>query len=284
MGMRCRWLVFLAGLVLALAGVSLLAAPPAAASQLTVEVRPDKPEYLPGEPVTITVVVRLDGRPVPAHIDLAYIEIDDGFGFARRNYITRDFMQVSPGVFIAQGKAGRPGARRVYVRAYTTIKEDCCCRTVCGTGLAYYSVKQVCRPCCPCYYCCPCYQPCQPCLECRPPDFFLKYFVKRPGPGEVERVSLRIKEHVMEQLLQMAPSVTFREAPPHSVIWSDLPGMGWTNDALAELGLTLDPATGRITGEVSAADIRKSNYFFFIEALNPEGEVIAGIWIEIAFI
>jgi len=277
-----RSLVFLAGLASTLIALSVLSVPPAAASQLAVEVRADKPEYLPGEVVTIMVTVTLDGRPIPAQIDLAYIEIDYGFGFVQRNYITWDFIQVSPGVFIAQGKAGRPGTRRVYVRAHATIEEDYCYKTICGTGLAYYSVGRVCQPCYPCpgY----CYQPCYPCPECRPPDFFLKYFVNRPGPGEVARLSLRIKEHVMEQLLRMAPAVTFREAPPHSVIWSDLPGMGWTNDPLAELGLTLDPATGRITGEVRAADIHKDNYFFFIEALNPEGEVIAGIWIEIAFV
>ena len=118
----CRFSLFLAGMVLALAAFSSLAAPPAVASQLMVEVRADKPEYLPGELVTIMVIVTLDGQPIPAQIDLAYIEIDRGFGFAHRRYITRDFIQVKPGVFIAQGKAGQPGARRVYVKARATIK------------------------------------------------------------------------------------------------------------------------------------------------------------------
>lgn len=88
----------------------------------------------------------------------------------------------------------------------------------------------------------------------------------------------------MQQLLQMANPITFREAPPHSVMWSDFPGMGWTNDALADLGLSLDPETGMISGYLGSAALTKDKYFFFIEALNPGGEVIAGIWIEIYLI
>ncbi len=82
----------------------------------------------------------------------------------------------------------------------------------------------------------------------------------------------------------MAAPVIFREAPAGSVIWSDVPGMGWTNEALADFGLSLDPVTGKIRGYLTGAGSVFDNHFFFIEALNSDGEVIAGIWIEIAFV
>jgi hypothetical protein len=257
------------------------------ASQLALEITTDKTEYDPGEVVTVTVRIFLDGQPVSGHIDRAYIDVTDAAGFPHRSYISKDFTQVSPGVFVAYGKAGRPGSRQVYVAASTTVKEGCCCERICGVGFAFYSVRQVCQPCYqPCYQpCCqPCWQPCYPCAECRAPDFFLKYFVDRPDIGGEEKLILSIKDHVMQQLLQMANPITFREAPPHSVMWSDFPGMGWTNDALADLGLSLDPETGMISGYLGSAALTKDKYFFFIEALNPGGEVIAGIWIEIYLI
>ncbi|MFQ5870271.1 MAG: hypothetical protein ACE5JC_10255, partial [Candidatus Zixiibacteriota bacterium] len=126
---------------------------PVFAAELTVEVLTDREEYESGEAVTITVRVYLDGQLVPANIDRAYIEISYGAGYTYRNYITRDFTQVSPGVFIATGEAGRAGSRQIYVAAHMTITEDCCRETVCGFGFAYFSVKQV-------YH--PCYQPCVP--------------------------------------------------------------------------------------------------------------------------
>ncbi len=254
------------------------------ASELSVAVSTDKGEYDPGEVVTITVRVLLDGHPVSAAIDRAYIDIGPGAGFSSRHYITGDFTQVSPGVFVARGKAGKPGARQIYVAASTTIKEDCCCEKVCGVGFAFYSVRQVCQP--SCYYqpCYPCYQPCYPCVECRAPDFFIKHFVNPADYTGHEKITLSIPNHIMAQLLGMADPVTFREAPPGSVIWSDVPGMGWTNEALADFGLSLDPVTGKIKGYLTAAGDVFDNHFFFIEALNSDGEVIAGIWIEIAFV
>jgi hypothetical protein len=280
-----KFLICLAVLSFLFAAIQLAVAPPAVASGLVVEVTTDKAEYDPDEVVIITVRVTLDGQPLPANIDHAYIDVSYASGYTYRNYITWDFVQVSPGLFIANGRAGRAGMRHVHVAAWATIKEGCCCRVVCGSGSAAYAVRQVCQPCCSCCQpCCPCYQPRYPCVECRAPDFFIKHFISRPDIGEERRVFLKIPDHVMAQLLQLANPVAFREASPHSVIWSDIPGLGWTNDPLADLGLSLNPDTGRITGDLSFAYVVKDNYFFFIEALNPTGEVIAGIWIEIAFV
>jgi len=263
----------------------------AQAAELTVTVSTDKPEYQSGELVTITVWVLYNGLPVAAKIDLAYIDITYDSGSTFRHYITWDFVSVAPGVFVAQAKAGPAGLRQVYVAARATVTEGCCRITVCGSGVAYFSVRPGCvcqpyycyQPCYPCWW----YQPCPPCppQECRPPDFFIKHFVHTPSPGEVRRISFQMPDYILDQLLARAGGkVTFREAPPHSVIWSDIPGLGWTNDPLAELGLVLDPETGRISGQLRGELIRKGNYFFFIEALNEAGEVIAGIWIEIAFV
>lgn len=277
------------GLVLA-AVVALGPQPQAKAAELTVAVSTDKPEYQSGELVTITVRVLLDGVPAPARIDLAYIDIAYDSGSTFRHYITWDFVPVATGVFIARAKAGPAGLRQVYVAASATITEGCCCRTICAFGVAYFSVRPGCAcgcqpyywPCQPCW----CYQPCQPCppLECRPPDFFIKH-VLNPAEALGSSVTFNIPDHIMGELLQLAGGpVAFREAPPHSVLWSSLPGMGWTNEPLASLGLALDPATGRISGVLTATGDLFESHFFFIEALNAAGEVVAGIWIEIAFI
>lgn len=266
--------------------------PQAKAAELTVAVSTDKPEYQTGELVTITVRVLLDGLPVPARIDLAYIDIAYDSGSTFRHYITWDFVPVATGVFVAQAKAGPAGLRQVYVAASATIKEGCCCRTICAFGVAYFSVRPGCAWACqpyywPCQPCgCYCYQPCQPCLppvECRPPDFFIKHIL---NPAEVgSSVTLSIPDHIMGELVRRAGGpVTFREAPPRSVMWSSFPGVGWTNEPLASLGLALDPATGRISGVLTATGDLFESHFFFIEALNAAGEVVAGIWIEIAFI
>jgi hypothetical protein len=263
--------------------------PQAEAAELTVLVSTDKPEYQSGELVTITVRVLLDGVPVASRIELAYIDIAYDSGSTFRHYITWDFVPVATGVFVAQAKAGPAGLRQVYVAASATITEGCCCRTICASGVAYFSVKPGCA-CQPCYCYQPCWwwyqpcQPCQPCLPCRPPDFFIKHVL---NPAEVlgTKVTFSIPDHIMEQLTRRAGGpVTFREAPPHSVLWSSAPGLGWTNEPLAALGLALDPATGQISGYLTATGDLFESHFFFIEALNAAGQVVAGIWIEIAFI
>jgi hypothetical protein len=253
------------------------------ASELTVDVFTDRAEYGAGEYITITVRVTLAGQPVAAKIDLAYIDISYAGGYVHRHYITWDFIQVSPGAFVATAPAGQPGSRQVYVAASATIQQGCCCQTVCAFGIAYFTVRQACQPCAyyqPCSSCC---QPCQPCAECRPPDFFVKHILN-PAEAIGNMVSLTIPRYVIDQLLQIANPVTFREAPPHSVMWSDVPGLGWANEPLADLGLSLDPMTGKISGYLTAAGNLFESHFFFIEALNAAGEVIAGIWIEIAFV
>jgi hypothetical protein len=261
--------------------------PQAEAAELTVLVSTDKPEYQSGELVTITVRVLLDGVPVASRIELAYIDIAYDSGSTFRHYITWDFVPVATGVFVAQAKAGPAGLRQVYVAASATITEGCCCRTICASGVAYFSVKPGCA-CQPCYCYQPCWwwyqpcQPCQPCVPCWAPDFFVRYSVTIVS--EDPPVSFSLPAHVMSAILQRANPVTFREAAPHSVMWSSVPGFGWVNDALSDLGLTLDPATGRISGNIDLRRVRKDRYYFFIEALNPAGEVVAGIWIEIAFI
>lgn len=258
----------------------------ATGEELAVQVFTNKPEYALGETVTITVQVTFNGQPIAATIDQAWIEINYN-GIVQHRYITRKFIQVSPGVFIAQGVARQPGIRTVHVIVHATITTGpCCYTTICGSGTTTYTVVQTCtcQPCsCCCYYY---YPPCPPPppVECRKPDFFVKHFVDALGPGEERWVSFQLPDYILDQLHLQANPVTFREAPPHSVIWSDIPGLGWTNDPLADLGLVLDPETGRISGRLKGEMIHKENYFFFIEALNPAGEVIAGIWIEIAFI
>ncbi|MGQ9734877.1 MAG: hypothetical protein ACUVQU_07550 [Candidatus Bipolaricaulia bacterium] len=255
----------------------------AQAAELTVLVSTDKPEYQTGELVTITVRVLLDGVPVASRLELAYIDIAYDSGSSFRHYITWDFIPVATGVFVAQAKAGPAGLRQVYVAASATITEGCCCRTIYASGLTYFTVKPGCT-CQPCYYYpCWCCQPCQPCPECRAPDFFLRYTITIVSDDPP--VSFSLPDYVVTQLEQRAASpVTFREAPAHTVVWSSIPGFGWVNDALSELGLALDPETGRISGNVDFRWVRKDRYFFFIEALNPMGEVVAGIWVEIAFV
>ncbi len=261
----------------------------AQAAELAVVVSTDKPEYQTGELVTITVRVLLGGVPVASRIELAYIDIAYDSGSSFRHYITWDFVPVATGVFVARAKAGPAGLRQVYVAASATITEGCCCQTICASGMAYFTVKPGCA--CQPYYCyyqpcqpCWCYQPCQPCPQCRPPDFFIKHILN-PAEALGAQITFSIPDHIMGELLRLAGGpVTFREAPPHSVIWSSVPGLGWTNEPLAELGLALDPATGRISGYLTATGDLFESHFFFIEALNGAGEVVAGIWIEIAFI
>ena len=255
----------------------------ATGEELAVQVFTDKPEYALGEMVTITVQVTFNGQPVKATIDQAWIDISYG-SIVQRRYITWNFIRVSPGVFVAQGIARQPGMRTVHVIAHATLTTGpCCYTTICGSGTTSYTVIQTCtcQP-CGCYYYLPC--PPSPPLGCQKPDFFVKHFVDALEPGEERWVSFQLPDYILEQLQLQANPVTFREAPPHSVIWSDVPGLGWTNDSLADLGLVLDPETGRISGRLRGEMIHKDNYFFFIEALNPAGEVIAGIWIEIAII
>jgi hypothetical protein len=249
------------------------------AAQLTVKVSTDKLEYQAGEIVTITARVLLDDVPVAAKIDTAYIDITYDSGLASRNYITWDFSPLAPGVFVAQARAGASGTRRVYVAASTTVREGCCCRTICAFAWAGYTVTPGCQT---CYQPCFTWPCCQPCVPCWAPDFFIRYTVTIVSADPP--VSFSLPPHVTSALLERANPLTFREAPPHSVTWSSIPGFGWVNDALSELGLSLDPETGRISGNLDFRRVRKDRYYFFIEALNPAGEVVAGIWVEIAFV
>lgn len=68
------------------------------------------------------VTVSLDGQLVSANIDRAYIDISYVAGYTHRNYITWDFVQVSPRVFLATGKAGKAGTREIYVAARAMVK------------------------------------------------------------------------------------------------------------------------------------------------------------------
>ncbi len=171
---------------------------------------------------------------------------------------------------------------------YRMVIETLCC----GTYQVSFEIAQGCPEPCgqPCYTYCwsycrpcwPCWRPCYPqptCLESKSPDFFIKHFVN-PYEYKDKKLRLRIKDHVMAQLLQMADSVTFRLAPADTVIWTQNGAAGWRNDSLSEIGLSMDPATGKISGDLSSGAHGK--YFFFVEALNSEGEVVADIWIELA--
>lgn len=167
--------------------------------------------------------------------------------------------------------------------SYVMVIDTLCCGTYkvrfriagsCGDP-CYRSRWSCCRPC----WSWPCPPPPSTCLEPRDPDFFMKYFVNH-YEYEDKTLTLRVKDHVMNQLQQMADPLIFREAPADTVVWTENGVTGWRNDALSEIGLSLDPATGKISGDLSLG--AGGNYFFFIEALNVEGEVLADIWVEIA--
>jgi hypothetical protein len=247
---------------------------PVLASQLTVEVKTDKDEYQAGEIVTIEVRVYLNGQLVPAHIDMAYIDISYDSGYTRRNYITRDFKQVSPGVFVARGKAIKAGSRQIYVAARAIIKEDCCYKTVCGFGSAHFLVYQ---PCPPVYYPCPpVYQPCPPVYQpcpCFYQKWVVTYYVPHVDP------TLELPRSVRDYLDQLGVEVTFQEAPKGSEAW------GWgllakPNDALADVGLTLDPQTGTISGDLQLRYHRR-RFLFLIYAMDTQGQCVAKIWIDL---
>jgi hypothetical protein len=260
-------------LILSLSFFSLLAlVPQALAANLTVEVWTDKPSYQAGEEMTITVLVSYDGQLVNAAIDSSYIDITPTRApdFTYRYFITQQFRQVRPGLFIANLRAGEAGSHQIYVSASALIRDGCCCRTLYGFALHRLLVG----PACPPGYS-PCYQPPPPCLPCGAvtPDFTVQQRVRLEGT-RTTRVSLALPSSVLEQLARMARQVTFREAP-----WER--ARDWARDRLSDLRLSLDPRTGVITGELSSERVCKKDYSFLLEALNPEGRVIATILLKL---
>lgn len=264
------------GVILSLSVISFLALTQQAfGANLTVEVWTDKPSYHAGEEMRITVLVSYNGQLVEAAIDASYIDITPARApdFSYRYFLTGGFKQVRPGLFIANVRAGEAGSHQIYVSARALIREGCCCRTLYGFALSRLLVT----PACPPGYavCAPCCQPPPPCPTCAgaTPDFTAAHRVRLEGT-RATRVTLSIPAHVMDQLSRMALGVTFREA-----LWER--ARGWVENRLADLQLSLNPSTGEIGGELSAQRIWKKDYSFLLEAVNPEGRLIATILVRL---
>lgn len=247
--------------------------PPVFASHLTIEVWTDKPEYGPGDEITIMAIVSYDGQLIEATIEAGHIDItparDDEFSY--RHIITRQFEQLRSGLFIANVTVGEPGGREIYVSASALIREGPCCKTIYGFGVASFSVGPLCPPgYCPCGF--------APCSTngAATPDFSVKHSIELKGSGETW-VSFGIPNYVMEELSRRAHQVRFREASPRGV-------EARTYEALSDLGLSLSRRAGEVAGYLNPEDMWEADYSFLIEALNPEGNVIARISIEIEII
>jgi hypothetical protein len=248
------------------------------AANLTVEVWADKPSYHAGEEMTITVLVSYNGQLVEAAIDSSYIDITPARApdFTYRYFIAGGFKQMRPGLFIANVRAGEAGSHQIYVSASALVRDGCCCKTLYGFALHRFPVT----PACPPGYsvCGPCCQPPPPCSTCAAatPDFSVKYKVELEGT-KTTRVALTIPEYVMDQLSRMALRVTFREAP-----WEI--ARSWVENRLSDLRLSLNQYTGEMTGDLSSQQIWKKDHSFLLEALNPEGRVIARILVKLEIV
>lgn len=239
-------------------------------SALTVLVTTDQSNYETGELVTLTVRVLRDGHPVSARIHRAILTKYDARGHGRQRWITRHFHQSQTGVFVAQAKAGRPGLRQVYVQVQTFFHSRCGgCAGILKAGTASYVV-----------------QPLPSKLITCKPDFVVKHVVDVPGFNVDPPVTWALPSYVTASLQRRADTVTFELAPGGTVIWSAALPFGFINDDLSELersNLSFDPRTGAIEGNLDFRDVEKRRYHFYIRALNREGVVIAGIWVQIVF-
>jgi hypothetical protein len=272
MNMR-KLFIYSVVLILVCAASQLAFAPSGFASHLTIEVWTDKPEYRPGDEVTIMAMVSYDGRLIDATIEAAHIDIrparDDEFRY--RHIITREFEQLRPGLFIANVTVGEPGGREIYVSASALIREGPCCKTIYGFGVASFSVGPLCPP---GYY--PCgFAPCGT-GGAATPDFSVKHSIELKATGE-KWISFGIPNYVTEELSRRAHQVTFREASPRGA-------EARIYDTLSDLGLSLSRRTGEVTGYLNPEEMWDPDYSFLIEALSPEGNVIGKISVQIEII
>lgn len=244
----------------------------AGSSPLNVVVTTDSSSYDPGEPVTITVRVRQDGNPVSARIHRAVLTKYNQWGMGRQQSITRHFHQQRPGVLVAQAKAGKPGVRQLYVEVATYTRSKCggCVRTK-GSSTGSFSVKP--RP--------------SKLRVCKP-DFVVKHVVDVPGWNVDPPVTWGLPNHVLNGVHARANNVTFELAQAGTAVWSSAPPFGFVNDDLRGLQrsrLSFNPQTGAISGDLDFRDVDRNDpdWHFFIRALDGNGNVIATVWMHVAF-
>ena len=241
-------------------------------SSLNVVVTTDQAGYDPGERVTITVQVARDGQPVSARIHRAILTRYSQWGMGRQQSIARHFHQIQPGVLVAQAPAGDPGLRQLYVEVSTYVSGPCGgCNRVIGAGTASYAVN-----------------PLPSKLAFCDPEFVVKHVVDVPDWTVDPPVTWDLPDHVLTQIRSRANNVTFELAPAGTAVWSSAPPFGWVNDDLSNLQrsqLTFDPQTGTVSGDLDFRDADRNdpNWHYFIRAQNGNGQVIATVWMQIAF-
>lgn len=263
--------------LIALVAVAALATPAygqygSESSGLDVSVTTDRSDYNSGEHVTITVRVTRDGQAVSAHLRRAVLTKYSHWGMGRQHSITRQFHQRHPGVFVAQARAGDAGLRQVYVEVSANVRGGCGgCSRVFGSGTAAYNVN-----------------PKRSKLFVCKPDFVVKHVVDVPDWNVDPPVTWDLPHHVFNRIDAMANDVTFELVPAGTAVWSSVPPFGVVNNDLSNLQrseLSFDPQTGTISGDLDFRDADRNdpNWHYFIRALDGNGEVIATVWMHIAF-
>lgn len=241
-------------------------------SPLNVTVTTDRPNYDPGDLVTITVRVTQNGQPTSARIHRAVLTKYNQWGVGQQQSIARHFYQKSPGVFVAQAKAGKPGPRQLYVAVKTYQKRKCGrCVGIKAAGTGSFNVKprrskvRICKP-----------------------DYVVKHVVNVPDWNVDPPVSWELSNRVLRNIRSRAGNVTFELAPAGTAVWSSIPPFGVVNDDLNNLKyskLSFNSQTGTISGNLDFRDADRNdpNWHFYIRALNSQGDVVATVWMHIAF-
>jgi len=241
-------------------------------SSLNVAVTTDRPNYDPGDRVTITVRVTQDGQPTSARIHRAVLTKYNQWGMGQQQSIARHFHQRSPGVFVAQAKAGKPGPRQLYVAAKAFQKGRCGgCVGIKAAGTGSFNVNprrskvRICKP-----------------------DYVVKHVVNVPDWNVDPPVSWELSDRVLRNIRGTAGNVTFELAHAGTAVWSSAPPFGVVNDDLKNLQysqLSFDSQTGTISGDLDFRDADRNdpNWHFYIRALDSQGDVVATVWMHIAF-
>lgn len=113
------------------------------------------------------------------------------------------------------------------------------------------------------------------------PDFFVKHFIKVSSTRAF--VELPLPGTIQAQLLLLRPAFTFKEAPAgvDSIF-------GLANIELSQIGLSLDPKAGRISGKVDIQNVRslggdRHQLPVLIKVLDANGIPFAELWMELFF-
>ncbi len=264
--------LLLVALAVAVLAVPVLGQSGSSSSSLDVVVTTDRSSYDSGDVVTITVRVLRDGSPVSARIHRAVLTKYNSWGMGRQQSIARHFRQKQPGVLVAQARAGDPGLRQVYVQVKSSVRGRCGgCVGVLAANTGSYAVKPL--P--------------SKMVVCQP-DYVVKHVVDVPDWNVDPPVTWALPDHVVNRIYSTAGNVTFELARAGTAVWSSAPPFGFVNDDLEGLQrseLSFDPQTGTISGDLDFRDADRSdpNWHFFIRAINDDGEVIATVWMQVAF-